>query len=134
MIIKNSKELEKNLELILDKILNDILDEIFTLSQENLINNKSVDTGYLLKSGIVLYDRKQIRYTAPYAEYVEYGTGPHRPPVEPIKKWVHRKLGLSGKEADHVAWAIVKAIEKRGTIPKPYLRPAIEKVKIKYNL
>ena len=46
---------------------------------------------------------------------VEMGTKPHFPPVAPIRHWVERKLGLSGREADSAAFAIARAISKRGT-------------------
>lgn len=47
---------------------------------------------------------------------VELGTRPHMPPVEPIRLWAQKKLGLTGKEAVRAAWAIAKTISKRGTL------------------
>ena len=46
---------------------------------------------------------------------VELGTKPHRPPVEPILMWVNEKLGLRGKEARGVAFAIANKIAAVGT-------------------
>jgi len=50
-----------------------------------------------------------------YGESLEYGTKPHFPPIAPIKFWVEKKLGLSGKEAQSAAFCIARAISKRGT-------------------
>lgn len=50
-----------------------------------------------------------------YAEPVEYGAKPHWPPPGPIQGWVHRKLGLSGKEMVRVAFLVARAISRRGT-------------------
>lgn len=46
---------------------------------------------------------------------VELGTKPHMPPVEALESWVHDRMGLAGKEALGVAWAIARKIAKRGT-------------------
>lgn len=57
---------------------------------------------------------------------VEMGTKPHFPPVAPIRHWVERKLGLSGREADSAAFAIARAISKRGTKGAGMFAKAIE--------
>jgi len=50
-----------------------------------------------------------------YAEYVDGGTRPHMPPVDPIKKWVQQKgLNIS-------PWAIAINIKKYGTKAHPFL-------------
>lgn len=55
---------------------------------------------------------------AGYAPYVEYGTRPHKPPFEPIRRWA------SANGAN--PWAIWNAIAKRGTRPHPFMEPAAE--------
>ena len=55
---------------------------------------------------------------AVYGEPVEMGTRPHFPPVAPIRFWVEKKLGYSGKEAQSVAFLIARAISRRGTKPR----------------
>jgi hypothetical protein len=50
-----------------------------------------------------------------YGEAVEMGTAPHFPPIAPIQFWVENKLGITGKQAQSVAFAIAKTISKRGT-------------------
>lgn len=64
-----------------------------------------------------------------YAKAVEFGTRPHRPPIAPIKRWVwlkRRGLGVTEKEVNSVAWAIVEKIARVGTRKHPFLRPAAE--------
>lgn len=50
-----------------------------------------------------------------YALPVETGTRPHFPPVEPIAAWAQRKLNLPYGEARLAAYAIARAIGRRGT-------------------
>ena len=50
-----------------------------------------------------------------YAQPVETGSRPHRPPVEPLAEWVQRKLGKSPDEAKGIAWAIAGKIAKEGS-------------------
>ncbi len=50
-----------------------------------------------------------------YSECVEMGTKPHFPPLSPLELWVRRILGLEGKEARSVAFAIAVKISKEGT-------------------
>lgn len=40
--------------------------------------------------------------------------GARTPPLEPIKRWAMRKMGLSEEEAASAAWPIARAIGKRG--------------------
>lgn len=50
-----------------------------------------------------------------YAVPVELGTKPHRPPIEPLIDWARHALGLDENEAEGVAWAVAKKIQKFGT-------------------
>lgn len=53
-----------------------------------------------------------------YAEPVELGTQPHavsEAGVLAIEDWVRHKLGISGKEAERVAYAVAWKIRMRGT-------------------
>ena len=119
-----------NIDEVLDKALDLIADEIFSLSQENIIKNGSFDQGTLLRSGNVIRNKleKQIVYSVPYAVAVEFGSAPHMPPVDPLIGWVGRKLGKSGKEGKSIGWAIAKKIQKEGQIARPFLRPALEQI------
>ena len=46
----------------------------------------------------------------PYAEYVEHGTKPHFPPIEPLEEWGRVILGKSG-----LGFILARAISIRGT-------------------
>lgn len=116
-----------------DRWMDNLIDRIFELSQQNLITpdekgRVKADTGHLLKSGNVNRKvlEKEIVYNAPYSDVVEFGrTAGH--PVNPewLHKWVRRKLGIKDEaEVKRAAWAIAKAIEKRGIAASPYLRRA----------
>lgn len=82
-----------------------------------------------------------------YGAYVEFGTGPHFPPIAPIIAWVHQR-GLSAdtaitgtysikthkrtggaktvaKQDEELAFLIARAISRRGTKPQPHLYPGI---------
>ena len=61
-----------------------------------------------------------------YAVPVELGTRPHFPPVQALEDWVRQKLGLSGKEARSVAFAIARKISKVGTQGHFMFRDAFE--------
>lgn len=50
-----------------------------------------------------------------YAEAVELGTKPHRPPVAPLQDWAKQKFGISEEEAEGVGFAIQNKIAKEGT-------------------
>lgn len=50
-----------------------------------------------------------------YAPAVEMGAKPHMPPVQPLVEWAEVVLGLDGKEAQQVAWAIALKIARKGT-------------------
>lgn len=56
-----------------------------------------------------------------YASAVEFGSMPHTPPIEPIRKWAERH-GIP-----EATWPIWNKIRTHGTQPRPYLRPAIHK-------
>lgn len=50
-----------------------------------------------------------------YAAPVELGSKPHWAPIAPLLDWVHRKLGLTGEEAEGAAQAIQFKIARHGT-------------------
>lgn len=131
----NNQKIEQAILEKADAFLDEIADTIFTASQEKIVENGSMNEGTLLKSGFVnrKFLEKEVGYSAPYAAHVEFGTIPHMPPVEPLKDWAEKRLGFDSKKAQSVAWAIAKKIEKEGTDPKPFFRPAINKAVEKYG-
>jgi len=121
---------KKSFEEIMDKSIRDKADEIFAKSQQNLIDNNSIATGFLLKNANVnkmAEAHYQIVYSMPYAENVEFGSEPHFPAIEPLIQWVRLKLKVSSPvQARQIAFSIAKNIAQHGVAPRPYLRPALE--------
>jgi uncharacterized protein YjiS (DUF1127 family) len=125
--LPNLDPLKSKIIKAIDKGLDDLADYIFQRSQELC----PMDEGRLKDSGIVRKDHlsKVVGYAAPHSIWLEFGTGPHTPPLEPLRKWVWRKrkdLGISEKQVERVARRIQKKIAKEGTEPQPYLRPAFD--------
>lgn len=112
-------------EAVMSKLM-DIADGGFEKSQEEVAEN-STDTGGLLKSG---EPPKRVDgavvwgYKAPYAPYVEYGTPPHYPPIEPLLGWARRVLG-----DESAAYAVQQKIGQQGTQPSPFVRPGVEEMR-----
>lgn len=123
-------ELEKALEAEIELLLDDVADAILEISQNTIIQN-STDRGILHRSGDVRTPGKlerEVIYRAHHAAWIEYGTPPHPISGEgeaEIRAWAKRK-GLS-----KYAGAIIWKIRKKGTEPKPYLRPAVAEVQMR---
>ena len=114
-----------------DEIIRDIADKIFTRSQENLVEDGSIDTGNLLRSGKIYQKGKStiIEYDAPYAAAIEAGTKPHQVDPADLYKWVRRKLGITNpQEIKRVSFAISQNIAKRGTEPTWFFKRALKSV------
>lgn len=58
-----------------------------------------------------------------YANFIEFGTRPHRPPASALKGWA-RRHNMDGMES-----VIAKSIERKGTKARPFLVPAFESEK-----
>ena len=121
-ILKVAKKIEEGVDAGLD----DLIDLIFELSQRYVPKDEST----LQKSAepiIKGHLRKEIIYRALHARFVEYGRDPSEKmvPVDVIERWVVRKgIERKGKASRQAAWAIARFIQKHGTEPHPYLRPA----------
>ena len=132
----------------------EIMQYIFTRSQENLVRempwgdrknpsfkrpSRISDTGFLLRSGIPPYwngadQQIELRYDAPYSMFVEFGVSPHPMSSKYLIRWVNRKLGIKGKKAAGVAFAISRKISIEGMDAHPFLRNSINDAISKYNL
>jgi hypothetical protein len=84
---------------------------------------------------------------APHAPFMEWGTRPHRPPMQPLADWAYRQ-GLVDVELDisqllsiepgewfdderkafGIVSAIVGKIAKRGISPRHFMRSAVERL------
>jgi len=103
--------------------LKDAADLGFAVSQEEV----PVDTGTLKQSGFAPEFRGEdivFGYTAEYSEYMEYGTDPFRPPIEPLMRWAER----IGKDPGFGVWVATEKIPEDGINAQPYLRPAADRM------
>lgn len=128
--LKIERDINGLLEAI-DSKLDEVADDVFFYSQQNIVDQGLIDRGTLLKSGNINREflRKQVIYSAVHAEPTEFGRLPgSMPPVDSIKEWVKRKgLTIDDKKINSIAWAISMDIKQNGIVPRPYLRPAVEK-------
>lgn len=128
---------EKDTTEFLDRVLDELADHIFTRSQEQIVQKEIIDEGTLLKSGNInrSHLNKEIIYAVPYADEIEFGRNPGTfPSVESLTGWVRRKLNVDDeKRAKHIAYKIAKDIYENGSLPRPFLRPAIEDAKTNLN-
>lgn len=137
MVSFNFKVDNKHFHDALDVEMDKIADNIFADSQDSIVSQNIIDEGTLLKSGRVVrnYLDKEIVYDVPYADVIEFGRTPGTmPPVSPLIAWVRRKgIARNETEAKSIAWAISKKIEREGTMPRPFLTPAVDKAKARLN-
>jgi len=60
--------------------------------------------------------------TALHGIFRHYGTRPHWAPIDPLKYWVKKKLGVSEpKDVDAIAYRVQRKIAKHGTEGDPFL-------------
>ncbi|MDP3014132.1 MAG: hypothetical protein Q8M92_07825, partial [Candidatus Subteraquimicrobiales bacterium] len=118
----HNKKVTTDLLTKLDVGLDDLADFIHARATELV----SVDEGMLKKSLHVERDflSKSIIADAPHAPYIEYGTRPHWPPIEPLAAWAIRVLQVPKAEAQQVGFLIARKIAAVGTEPSPFLRPS----------
>lgn len=65
--------------------------------------------------------------SAPVAVFLELGTKPHFPPIEPLLAWVRDVLGKSGPAGEAAARGIQRKIGKKGTPAKPLFAQALQR-------
>lgn len=117
-----------NIQQLLQQFIQAVRDD---LKQQNI--NASSKLSQSLKS-VVKQKGKWIEISISledYWKYIEYGTRPHFPPIQAIRKWIDVKPVLprpmKGKlpTRDQLAFLIARKISKVGTRPKPFLNKTI---------
>ncbi len=123
-----------------DKMIAVMAADVLATALRNLMRNKSVVTAHLYGSGKLIKEglgRYVVQFDAPYAAYVEFGTRPHRPPIDPLISWATAKTRVNpaqtgGEEFQRgirdIAWSVARKIEREGTSPRPFAAPAAEEV------
>mgnify|MGYP003141255312 FL=1 len=85
-----------------------------------------IDGNRELANGLATY---YVGTKLPYAQYVEYGSGPHSATsgdgsfMKSIIEWTERVIGGDRRAAESIA----KSIRKNGIKPRPYFRKAVVK-------
>lgn len=117
-----------NIQQLLQQFIQAVRED---LAQQNI--NASSKLSKSLKS-VVKQKGKWIEISISledYWKYVEYGTRPHFPPIQAIRKWIDVKPVLprpmKGKlpTPDQLAFLIARKISRVGTRPKPFLNKTI---------
>lgn len=96
------------------------------------VDYPAVDTGELMRSVHVTptSDGAIVTVDAPHAPFMEFGTRPHFPPLQPIAEWAYRKgLADDEEEAMNIALSICRTIAAYGTNPRHYLARAVHALK-----
>lgn len=134
--VNGLKETQKNFERIIKDLTGNAMLEAVgkaTLLVEGTAKRLSpVDRGALRasitpdvqKMGNVV--RGVVGSNLKYAPFQELGTRPFWPPWEPIYQWARRKVRGNVKQAGALAYAVRRAISRRGIIAKHYLQDALE--------
>lgn len=112
--------------------VNEFAINVQAAAKQNITKAPAVDTGRLRASiKIETYSdgfAKRVGSDVKYAGAVENGSRPHFPPIQPIKEWC-RRHGLP----ESAAYAIALKISRKGTAAKPFLVPAYEQERPKFE-
>lgn len=125
------------IEEIEKQALRKVADFLFTNSQENIITMGISDLGFLLRSGVIREEGRNIiiEYDAPYSSAVNSGSKPHNVSPQELEGWVRRKLGhKKEKDIKRIAFLISRKIAKFGTKPQPFFDRAIANTRIKFKI
>jgi hypothetical protein len=84
-----------------------------------------VASGDLKASGELIRGETEVgfQYDSEYAQFVEGGTEPHWPPIEPLKEWAEIVLG--DRQA---AYAVQQQIAEEGTPAQEFMRPGFQRM------
>lgn len=84
-------------------------------------------TGWLEGSTYVkpILGGAEVGVSAPHAKWVEHGTRPFSPPLQPLAIWAMMKLGLDADAAYGVAVGIRTKFAREGIKPRHFFRRAI---------
>lgn len=108
-----------------DKIQRTIMVKALELQRE-IITRTPVDRGRLRASIEVERIDKGARVftNVAYAKFVEVGTMPFTPPLEPLKEW-GRRIGN-----EEIGVAVWNKIRNQGIRPQPFFKPGIDAFKL----
>lgn len=91
----------------------------------------AVATGELARSVVTtrVDDGAIVKVEAPHGVFMEEGTRPHFPPLQPLEDWVRVK-GFATDEAAvrRIAWAIAEKIARDGIAPRHFFAKAVRRL------
>lgn len=91
----------------------------------------AVATGELARSVVStpVDDGAIVKVDAPHGVFMEEGTRPHFPPLQPLEDWVTLKGFASDPAAvRRIAWAIAEKIARDGIAPRHFFRKAVARL------
>jgi len=124
------EQMLREMEAARSQAVKEIAHRFFQKTQQNIKDMRISDRGLLLRSGRIWKiegeDAWAVGYSAPYARYIDEGTGPLAghprysapPPYENIYGWVKRNLAVFG----------VKSFARKNS-SRPLLRPRFKRIK-----
>lgn len=124
--IETNKDGAAAVETGVKKRLMAAMDAGFARTQQ-VIAEEATDRGTLLQSGVPPFEREDgsivFGYNAEYARFVDKGTRPHWPPIQPLLGWARRVLG-----DESAAYAVQQKIAEEGTEPVHFIRDGVQAV------
>jgi len=112
-----------------------VLSKITELLRRGRKGYPHINLGLLLKSITVEPIKRvgavsELRVMTPREEawVIEYGMKPKFPPIAPIREWARRKLGLTGRQLERLAFAVAFRISQRGLPPARIFERALKKL------
>jgi phage gpG-like protein len=112
--------------------VNEFAINVQSQAKRNITDLPAVDTGRLRSSIMVEIGddgiSRRVGSDVNYAAAIEFGSKPHFPPLDPIREWCRRH-----NIPETAAYAIALKISKYGQPAKPYLHPAFEEWRPKFE-
>ena len=90
----------------------------------------AIATGELARSTKVdpTKDGAIVGMDAPHAAFIEEGTRPHFPPLQPLRDWARMKFGGSESEINQIAFLVARKISRDGIEPRHYFKASVDRV------
>lgn len=108
------------------ELTNDIGQHLVELMQSNLQAGDHIFSGTTHNATGYDHESTSVKCLSPWSKVLEYGRRPgSHVPIEPLKKWIMYKRGLSEDEAEAEARKLEQYIFKHGTMPTKFAKISI---------
>ncbi|AQQ75528.1 hypothetical protein JDFR1000234_53 [uncultured archaeal virus] len=118
-----AKKMEDKLDKLAELLVSMILEE--GMKKDLFVSGRLLRSWEIVRKEL----KRVIGFMAPYVKTIEYGGEARTVPHPDLVYWLVHKFGMSFEEANKVGWKLQKWIEKHGTEPHPFIRPALERFK-----